>query len=291
MSARSWIFTNNNPEEPDSWKDDSRIRYVIFQLERSESNTYHWQGYVEFNTTMRLSGCKTILPKAHWEPRRGTPDQAADYASKESTRIAGPWTKGERVTQGKRVDISEFRDAIIAGASNMDLFKEHPNEMAKFPRFADNLRREIVSAGASKVTIENPSVWQTAALKLLAEPTHIRKVHWFYDPRGNSGKTYLSKHILSNFSAYYTNGGKFADITYAYKGQPIVIFDYPRSAEEFVSYAAIEAFKNGLISITKYESHTFCFEVPKVLVFANFEPDRSKLSEDRWDMHTIFNSI
>lgn len=35
---------------------------------------------------------------------------------------------------------------------------------------------------------------------------------------------------------------------------------------------------------TKYESTTFFFNKPIVLVFANFKPDRSKLSSDRWNV-------
>lgn len=291
MTSRAWVFTYNNPNG-DLNTEFTDLRYTIWQLERGESGTYHFQGYAEFKKPIRLAACKRWLSSAHWEPRRGTPTQAKEYASKEDTRIAGPWEFGEQGgAQGKRTDLDEFREAVIRGEGDDTLLRDHIDVVAKYPKLAGTIRRAAATAAYASTTIENPSTWQKAALFIADGETSIRKVHWFVDTIGNTGKTHLAKHLITNYHAFYSIGGKHADIIYAYEGQSLVVFDFPRTAEEFVCYSVIEALKNGAVTISKYESRTFLFQTPKVFVFSNFEPDRNKLSADRWDVHYIYNNL
>ena len=58
--------------------------------------------------------------------------------------------------------------------------------------------------------------------------------------------------------------------------------DFTRDVEEYVSYQAIEAIKNGIFYNTKYESKMITYNSPHVIIFANFFPDITKLSSDRW---------
>ncbi|UJO02088.1 Rep [Molossus molossus associated circovirus 1] len=122
--ARNWIFTDNNPErhEPD-WPDT--VKYAIWQLERGAEGTQHLQGYVEFKHSTPLTRCKSILPRAHWEVRRGTQQQAIDYCSKQNTREAGPWTFGELAlaSQGARNDLLELKRAIDEGKREIELYE------------------------------------------------------------------------------------------------------------------------------------------------------------------------
>lgn len=293
MTSRAYVFTINNPQNfdfPENWED--QFRYVTYQLECGESGTYHFQGYIECLKPTRVAAIKKILNTAHLEPRRGTQQQAINYAQKEDSRIAGPWTFGTPSgKQGSRNDVALFRDAITAGLSDFELLEQFPNECARFPRFISTVRRAKASADAIPVNLENLSTWQLALQELLDLPVQPRKVHWFHDNVGNVGKTAMAKHLMGKGNCFYSTGGKHADILFAYEGQRTVIFDFPRSAEEFVCYSVIEALKNGIITISKYESRTFSFPIPHVVIFANFEPDRSKLSADRWDVHHIFNNL
>lgn len=291
MGSRAWVFTLNNPQgDLDTNVQD--LRYAIWQLERGEQGTYHFQGTAEFSKPQRLTRCKAWLAGAHWEARRGSAAQAREYASKEETRVAGPWTFGDpNISQGRRVELDDFRTAVLSGKGDDELLLDHIGVMAKFPRLASTIRRASAASVAEKITIENPSTWQRRALAIAAEPACIRKVHWFVDATGNGGKTYLCKHLITNANAFYSVGGRHADILFAYEGQRVVCFDFPRANEEFVCYSVIEALKNGVVTVSKYESRTFLFPVPVVLVFSNFNPDRSKLSEDRWDIHHIINNL
>nr|KAG5709282.1 hypothetical protein BaRGS_018034 [Batillaria attramentaria] len=88
-------------------------------------------------------------------------------------------------------------------------------------------------------------------------------------------------------AARYENG-KSTDTKHAYSGERIVIFNLTRSQEDHINYEIIESIKNVIIFSPKYESGMKIFEPPHVVVFANFSPNLSKLSQDRWDIR--FNS-
>ena len=45
--------------------------------------------------------------------------------------------------------------------------------------------------------------------------------------------------------------------------------------------------KNGILYNTKYVSEMRVCDIPHVIVFSNGEPDRSKLSADRWDVDRL----
>ena len=63
----------------------------------------------------------------------------------------------------------------------------------------------------------------------------------------------------------------------------VYVFNIPRLYEEHFNYGALESIKDGIIFSGKYTSVTFPLPTPnKVFVFANFPPDRTKLSADRW---------
>lgn len=133
--------------------------------------------------------------------------------------------------------------------------------------------------------------WQQDILDLIKEKPNTRKIHWYYDHEGNIGKTTLAKHIcIHNKRAIYVSG-KATDIKYAIatmKLKPkIVIMDIPRSMEQYVSYQAIEEIKNGIFFSSKYESGQVLFNTPHFIIFANFHPDMTKLSSDRWVIKNV----
>lgn len=141
--------------------------------------------------------------------------------------------------------------------------------------------------------ITTPRPFQKKILDMVAQKPDDRKIYWYWDAHGNTGKTALAKHMVLTMRALYVNG-KGNDVKYAvsemFKKQDIdvVVFGFPRTCgPEYVSYGALEEVKDGLVFSPKFESGMCAFNPPHVLVFANFPPDTSKLSMDRWHIEEI----
>ncbi len=133
--------------------------------------------------------------------------------------------------------------------------------------------------------------WQKKVIEEISVPcTDDRKINWIYDNKGNIGKSYLTKYLMKVENALVVEGRK-TDIFHQIAKRkedgiaiPLVIIDVPRSSFNNISYSAIECIKNGFISSGKYEGGQYTFKSPHIYVFANTEPDRSKFSEDRWNI-------
>jgi hypothetical protein len=97
-----WCFTLNNPIEhgpaPETWPD---IVLLVYQQEIGKEETLHYQGYVEFSKTKRISSLKNINKHCHWEPRKGSRIEAIKYCMKEDTRVKDT----EPVVIGKLPDL------------------------------------------------------------------------------------------------------------------------------------------------------------------------------------------
>ncbi len=133
--------------------------------------------------------------------------------------------------------------------------------------------------------------YQEEILALIKGDSDDRTINWYWESTGNVGKTALCKHIcLHNKNAIYVSG-KSSDIKYAIadmkKKPKIVLWDVPRTSEDYVSYEGIESVKNGIFFSTKYESGMVIYDQPHIIVMANFEPNYSKMSADRWKVSEI----
>lgn len=123
-----------------------------------------------------------------------------------------------------------------------------------------------------------------------------RHIYWFYDPKGNCGKTALCKYLVSNNMGISIRGGKGNDILHmcaeSINKKPLqkwetFLIDFPRQLEGKISYCAIENIKDGMWTSTKYEGSTIIIPCPHVFIFANWLPDKNQMSEDRWKIFTV----
>jgi len=125
--------------------------------------------------------------------------------------------------------------------------------------------------------------WQKDIINIITDEPDDRTIHWYWEDKGNVGKTTFMKYLCAKYNAIPIEGKK-NDILFcaAQFESELYIMDLERTMEEYVSYGAIEKIKNGCYMCSKYESKPIVRNCPHVIIFANFEPDYESLSQDRW---------
>jgi len=137
---RAWMFTSFSPDKP-----DFPCRYLVFQQERCpDTDRLHWQGYCVFNDSIPFGRVQRHLPGAHWEPRRGTHEEARTYCTKNRTRVDGPYERGTPPKQGARSDLDALCAAVAAGATDRVLAVDMPETIIKYHRGISALRMSLV---------------------------------------------------------------------------------------------------------------------------------------------------
>ena len=249
----------------------------------------HFQGFIQLRTRRGLRFVRTLLPRAHWEVRRGTVEDAVKYCKKQESSEGHFFECGVVNTQGQRNDLKRVVQELYENdRTDRELYEDFPEVCAKYPRFIEKVRRigredRIKTEGY----VARPGWQAELEQKLLGEP-HPREVLWYTDKVGNSGKSLFANRFRGvGGRGYRITGGDHASIKYAYGHEKVVFFDWPRSEEERFPYKLLEQFKDGYFLSTKYDSHGCDFEIPHVVVFANFDPDQTQLSRDRWVIKNI----
>lgn len=123
IRTRSFCFTLNNYSEEEfdeicGWS----CRYLVVGREVGDGGTPHLQGYVEFENQVSLRRLKKLNKRIHWETRRGTPSQAANYCKKEHNYAEF----GLLSKQGERTDIAEVVELVVGGCDVDQVIMEHP---------------------------------------------------------------------------------------------------------------------------------------------------------------------
>lgn len=190
MRARNFCWTLNNPTEEDVSRTEENLRrevlsglvkYSIHQPERGESGTLHLQGYTELGKALRGGGFKDLLgtPRVHIETRKGSREQARDYCRKSESSVGDVVELGQfGQERGKRKDIESFRDRVIDGASDRELFIEHPRA---FLAYNGALERARLSCGQKEI--------RDVTVIVLSGVTGAGKSHFAWTFRG-LGETY-----------------------------------------------------------------------------------------------------
>ena len=155
------------------------VTFICWQLERG--SCLHAQGYVEFLNRQTTKGCKLFLHRAHFEPRRGTAEQAAGYCEKLLTSIGQENHKyGTLSKQGHRSDLAAVSERIKAGDSKKRIAETHPDVFIKYSKGIS----ELISV------LRRP------------EPTQNRDlvVHVFYGATGRGKTLHAINYMASRWS-------------------------------------------------------------------------------------------
>lgn len=298
--AKRWCFTLNNYTDSDITRLQTNSEkykcYIKYGKEVApETGTRHLQGYIILKDKKRLRGVKEIVgDRAHLEKMRGNVKQNDQYVEKEGDHtFLGDISIREKSEKNYGPHFDEILDAKAAYASDSgEALEDYFPTFVKYPSLQKMLMKVKDTIRVERLRQEMNSElrpWQTDLVLELTGSVNNRSVIWIVDPEGNRGKTWLSKYLAVKHphDVIRLENGKSADLKYAYTGQKICIFDLSRSQEDHINYEVIESIKNGIFLSTKYESCMRVYANPHVCVFANFEPDRSKLSQDRWDVRSF----
>ena len=230
--SRGWVFTENDPGSVAMWRArlglpvpyapdglgggggggpseggspfPGCVRYCICQLEEGEQGLHrHLQGYVELKSQQRLSWLKQHLSStAHFEPRRGSRDQARDYCRKPDTRVDGPWEYGDWQSggQGSRCDLQDVAKKIKEGSSVREIAEAYPVDFIRYHRGIKELHTLLTSK--------------------VRDPENPHRVIVMLGPPG-CGKSHLTTRLFPG--AYWKpSGDKWWN---DYNGEATVVFD------------------------------------------------------------------
>lgn len=312
-------FTINNPTEEDfnyvrTAVSNYFCKYLVFCHENQdlEGHTYHLQGYASSaKGPYSIKKWHSILgPRFALDPKfSGIRDHPACiqyckglklnpetniYEKKEGS---GEFEEFGELKQGSRTDIHEAVAAIANGKRTYDAIIEHPGAIQCYKALQDLERETKKRRALQEVQSEYTNItwkpWQQGILDSISQPADNRTVTWLYEETGNVGKTTITRYLASTGKAYTPDISKIADMYYGYNYEPVIIFDIPRSKKEHMEhlYTAIEQFKNGSFSSTKYEPRHMLFRSPHLIVFANFQPELQQLSKDRWNIINISDPV
>lgn len=146
---------------------------------------------------------------------------------------------------------------------------------------------KIISYGIQvkrPVKVYEPRGWQLEIIDIIKEEPDDRSIYWYWEPKGNLGKTQICKYLIKHKLAFLMDGLK-KDMACAIKDHinelNAIVINLCRSEGNDLSYSGLESIKDGLIFNTKYQSGGLIFNSPHVFVFANSPPQCGMLSKDR----------
>jgi len=227
MSQNStyWVGTWNhhlNVNIPRSWYEQGDVQFIAWQEERGESGTPHLQIYLQTKPNPKnrhgwsLKWMKENLNgKVHWERRMGTHEQALGYATKDDTRVSGPWTMGtytgnepgstENANKKNKQNLEDVKKLIDEGQTDNELWQTHFTIMTRFHKMFNAYRVSLK---------DKERTWHTRCLVLVGPP--------------GTGKSHMAQVIGERQGGAYwirkpsSGGPMWMD---GYNGEDVVIID------------------------------------------------------------------
>jgi len=279
------------------------IKYICWGLEVGEQGTPHMQGYIQANQD-KYKRLMKVIGDCWMGKQKGDSKEAVDYTKKEGDWIEfGSYEHIEapKARQGQRVDHDNVKKLIQEGKTYQEIVDTDFGYAAKYGKFIkEQVAVQRMATGRNSLLAEYEGVswkpWQQDVLTVVSQPADRRKIHWIWESKGNVGKSWLAKYIMLTDDAILMESGKKVDMAYIFAQKPtkIVMIDLSRTSapvdgKDYLGgvYSICENLKNGSLMSTKYDSQCIVYDVPHVIVFANWEPDYTKWSEDRYDVTNL----
>lgn len=162
---RCYCFTLNNYTVVEIVDIDNAVEsrdcsYLCYGVEVGDSGTPHLQGYLELDKATVLSTVKKIpgLYRAHFEPRKGTQEQAIEYCKKDGKFYEFGQKKKDRAGQNENLmqeRLKIVKSKIDAGAKVDDIFDIDPLVAVRFDKWIErqSMKRKRVRKEELRVLV------------------------------------------------------------------------------------------------------------------------------------------
>lgn len=172
MSAKGWFgtwnnYTEENAEQLAGFIETDCTSGVIGKEVCPSTGTPHLQFYFVSRKSMRLAGLKKIFgDKPHWEIMRSERGSTL-YCGKE-----GNVYYEKKNQQGRRTDLEEFANRVLAGERVESLAFEMPTVYTKFNKGLEKLER---------IALGKPPKWTDVEVTVLIGKAGIGKTKYIMD--------------------------------------------------------------------------------------------------------------
>lgn len=214
--------------------------YLTYGIEKGELGTTHLQGFINYKHQVVMP--KSFLPKAHFEPMRGTQKQAIDYCHKDGDFVefgARPLTQEEKGERQKR----RYEEALTSAKQGKlddipaDLFTRHYRTY-----------KMIVNDYASEPTVNS-----------------TLENYWIYGPTG-SGKSSYARATFDNL--YIKSQNKWWD---GYAGQDNVLIDDLHPS--WVGMHQLKQWSDHYPFQAEVKNSSMFINPKRIIITSNYHPD------------------
>lgn len=268
---------------------DKNVKEVVIAHESASSDTNyeHAHVFVDFGKNFQSTNSRVFdISGIH-------PNIKAIKTGKHLENIWAYLCKEDKANEYllERLTTKTLFDKVSACRSIQDAMR-----LAKTPSEASGLA--TLYSFRPQVTVEPEPLehqWQLDLITELESVPHKRKIIWYYDNVGNTGKSSLAIYaqakglatVISQLGGDRDSGQLIETARDSGWDGRAVIIDLPRQGEHRSIYSPMESIKNGLVTNVKYRGGTTTFARPHLIVMANFLPRVHEMSLDRWDIREL----
>jgi len=254
----------------------------------------------KFNTFDMVSGEDSIHPHINKITTNRHFYNASEYIAKEDPDNADLLAENKKQPQNR----TEAYNKLAEMKDTTEVIKNYcfNKEGAPLPGSVNGILQmyEAIKNNEKNIDYREPKFgWQLDLDdEINNRPISPRKVIWYVDQYGNSGKSEFARYLYATKGKDWTCQKNMittrdaatiicGELEAGWTGKGIVI-DLPRQAEDKEGvYAYLEDIKDGHMTATKYQGQNKFFNSPICIVMSNWFPSTSKLSQDRWDIRRI----
>lgn len=251
-----WCFTYNNPSmDGDEFvsllESKGDIKMAVFQKEKGEEGTEHFQGYMETKKRMYTTGAHAMLNpiKMSLLHAKGTKQQNEKYCTKEEGRVDGPWYancttddfKRKSGNQGKRSDLDEFARMIKEeGGITEDVFEAMPGHAMAYSKHAKALVAEMKLTEIKK---KEMAYWQEQYQRRQRgeeiEGQQQRNLKLYFGPTAVGKTTEVKLHVMGELGVPLFEKSAATKWWDGYQGENHVLVDEYRGGQTIDEFKAL----------------------------------------------------